>query len=112
VAKKQGMIEKKVIKKEISSFYNLIKDIYPVKKIILYGSYAKGKATHNSDIDVAVVVDMPDHLKRVEITASLFHYAGMVDSNIEPKCIFWDEYRNHNKASILSEIIKTGVEII
>ena len=106
MAKRKNLIDKK-----ISLFYKIIKDIYPIKKVILYDSYAKGKETRNSDIDVAVVVDVPDHLKRVEITASLFHYAGMVDSNIEPKCIFWDEYCNHDKASILAEIIKTGIEV-
>lgn len=107
MAKRKSLIDKK-----ISMFYKLVKDVYPIKKVILYGSYAKGKATRDSDIDVAVVVDAPDHLQRVEITANLFHYAAMVDSNIEPKCIFWDEYRNHDKASILAEIIKTGVEVV
>lgn len=106
------MVERKnLIEKDILKFYELIKNIYPVKKVILYGSYAKGQETPNSDIDVAVVVDISDHLKRIEITASLFHYASKVDSNIEPKCIFWDEYQNYEKASILAEIIKTGVEV-
>lgn len=103
---------KSLIKKKVLNFYDIIKGVYPVKRVILYGSYAKGVATANSDIDVAVVVDMPDHLKRIEITANLFHYAGMVDGNIEPKCIFWDEYKKHDKASILSEIIKSGIEIV
>lgn len=106
MAKRKSLIDKK-----ISLFYKLVKDVYPIKKVILYGSYAKGTATRNSDIDVGVVVDAPDHLKRVEITANLFHYAGMVDRDIEPKCIFWDEYQSHDKASILAEIIRTGVEI-
>jgi hypothetical protein len=35
-----------------------------------------------------------------------------VDPAIEPKCIFWDEYENHDEASILFEIIDTGVEIV
>jgi hypothetical protein len=34
-----------------------------------------------------------------------------VDANIEPKCIFWDEYQHYEKASILAEIIKTGIEV-
>lgn len=106
MAKRKDLIDKKV-----PLFYKLVKDVYPIKKIILYGSYAKGIATKDSDIGVAVVVEEQNHFKRVEITANLFHYAGMIDSNIEPKCIFWDEYKSHDKASILAEIIKTGVEI-
>jgi len=57
------------------------------------------------------VVDEPDHTKRIEITARLFHVSSQVDPAIEPKCIFWDEYQNHDKASILSEIIDTAIEI-
>lgn len=106
MVKRKDLTQKKILK-----FYELIKNIYPVKKVILYGSYAKGHETPDSDIDIAVVVDIPDHLKRIEITATLFHYASKVDTNIEPKCIFWDEYQNHEKASILAEIIRTGIEV-
>ena len=79
--------------------------------MLLYGSHAKGLATENSDIDVAVVVDETDHSKRIEITAMLFHTAFDIDAAIEPKCIFWDEYLNPEKASILSEIINKAIEI-
>lgn len=86
----------------------------PVKKVSLfslYGSYAKGKETPNSDIDIGVVIDFNEHSQRVALTAELFHYAAQVDNRIEPKCIFGDEYNNHDKASILADIIRTGVEI-
>lgn len=107
------MAEKQdVIKNKALQFYKLIKDDFPVKKIILYGSFARGDATKDSDIDIGVVVDLPDHLKRIEITSKLFHYARKIDNNIEPKCIFYDEYLNHEEASILAEIIRTGIEII
>ncbi len=112
MAKKTCVIAKDTIKKEISGFYNLIKDAYPVKKMILYGSYAKGSATKDSDIDVGVIIDLPDSVNKVEITANLFHIARKIDSHIEPLCILWSEYKNHERGSILSEIIKTGVEIV
>ncbi|MCH8120367.1 MAG: nucleotidyltransferase domain-containing protein [Planctomycetes bacterium] len=100
-----------ITREKVLEFYHKVKEFYPVKKVLLYGSYAKGRATADSDIDVAVVVDMPDHSKRIEITANLFHFAADIDAAIEPKCIFWDEYRNYEQASILSEIITTGIEI-
>lgn len=112
MARKQGVIKNKVVKKEISSFYNLIKGIYPVKKIILYGSYAKGAATKDSDIDVGIIVDLPDSVNKVDITSELFRIARKVDTHIEPLCILWSEYKNHERGSILSEIVRTGVEII
>lgn len=100
------------IKNKLLSFYEIIKEKYPVKKIILYGSYAKGTNKNDSDIDVGVIIDLKDHLKRMEITSDLFHYSSEIDIDIEPKCIFYDEYLNSEKASILNEIKKTGITII
>lgn len=112
MAKKQTIIEKSAIQKEIASFYNLIKGAYPVKKIILYGSYAKGVATKDSDIDIGVIIDLPDDVNKVKITSNLFHLARRIDTHIEPLCILWSEYKNHERGSILAEIIKTGIEVV
>lgn len=100
------------IKEKVRQFSLLAKQFYPVERVFVFGSYAKGTPRQDSDIDVGVVVNMPDHLQRVEITAKLFHCAGKVDTAIEPKCVFADEYKNHNSASILAEIIRTGIEIV
>jgi predicted nucleotidyltransferase len=101
-----------VVRDKVLRFYEAARESVPIRKVLLYGSYAKGRATEDSDIDVAVVVDEPDHTKRIEITAKLFHSAFQVDPALEPKCVFWDEYENHDEASILSEIIDTSVEIV
>jgi len=101
-----------LVREKILEFHRLIRQVLPIKKVLLYGSYAKGQATEDSDIDVAVVVDEPDHSKRIEITTRLFDSAFRVDPTIEPKCIFWDEYKNHDRASILAEIIDTAIEIV
>jgi uncharacterized protein len=100
-----------IIREKILRLYQSAKQFFPIKKILLYGSCAKGTATENSDIDVAVIVEQADHSKRVEITAKLLHIAFEIDAAIEPKCIFWDEYLHHDKASILSEIISKSIEI-
>ena len=100
------------IKNIVTQFYAAIKGIYPVKKIILYGSHAQSQAAKDSDIDVGVVMDRPDNLQRVDITAALFHYARKIDSTLEPKCIFWDEYQNPEKGSILSEIVRSSIVIV
>jgi predicted nucleotidyltransferase len=100
-----------IIREKVLRFYQATKQLFPIKKILLYGSHANGTATEDSDVDVAVVVDETDHSRRIEITARLFHAAFDIDVAIEPKCIFWDEYVNHDKASILSEIINKSIEI-
>jgi predicted nucleotidyltransferase len=101
-----------VIRDKIMRFYRSARESLPIRKVLLYGSHAKGNARPDSDIDVAVVVEESDHTRRIEITAQLFGSAFRVDPAIEPQCIFWDEYENHDKASILAEIIATGVEIV
>lgn len=100
-----------IIREKVLRFYQSARQLFPIKKMLLYGSHARGTATKDSDIDVAVVVDETDHSRRIEITARLFHAAFNIDAAIEPKCIFWDEYVNHDKASILSEIIDKSIEI-
>jgi hypothetical protein len=98
------MVEKKdLIIKKLHLFYEIINKIYPIKKIFLYGSCARGQNNRHSVLD---------HRKRIAITADLYHYASRIDASIEPKCIFWDEYQNHDRASILAEIIRTGVPIL
>jgi uncharacterized protein len=100
------------IRDKIMRFYRMARESLPIRKVLLYGSYAKGSAGPDSDIDVAVVVDERDHTRRIEITTELFGSAFRIDPAIEPKCIFWDEYQNHDRASILAEIIETGIEIV
>lgn len=99
------------IKSAVVTFYQTVKEHYPVLKIFLYGSYAKGNHTPDSDIDVGVVIDATDHSRRIEITADLFRLARTINNAIEPKCIFRDEFETCDNASILSEIIRSGIDI-
>jgi len=71
------------VKLELSEFYEKIRALYPVRKMLLYGSYAKGCARGDSDIDVAVVVDLPDDADKIAITANLLRQARSIDVDIE-----------------------------
>lgn len=99
------------IKKTVRAFNEQINSQLPVRKVLLYGSYAKGCPRRDSDIDVAVFLDYPNHTKRLELATKLFHLAGNVDVEIEPKCFFWDEYNNCPQGSILAEILSTAIEV-
>ncbi len=100
-----------IIRDKVRRFGDKARLVYPVEKMLLYGSYAKGDQRPDSDIDVAVVVDLQDHLARIDITSQLMHLAGQVDPAIEPKCVFIDEYKSCDRASILFEILRTAIEI-
>jgi len=39
---------------EIKNFINPIVNKYPIDKVILFGSYARGNANESSDVDLAI----------------------------------------------------------
>ena len=55
----------------VSRLTQLLVDAANPARIILYGSYARGEASADSDIDIMVEVDPDAHI-------SLFDYAGIV----------------------------------
>lgn len=79
-----------------------------VWKIILFGSYATGKARPYSDIDIAVISPSfqgKTLLKRQEL---LGEAAYPLQEPIEPLGYTPGEYKNATPASFLAEIISTG----
>ena len=75
-------------------------------EMILFGSYAKGNARENSDVDVAIVVEtLPgDYFSTRPL---LWKIRREIDDRIEPVLI----EKNHDESGFLSEIKKTGVAI-
>lgn len=56
------MILYPVVQNEIGEFTALVKECFggSLEKIILYGSYARGDYDETSDIDIMVLVSLPD----------------------------------------------------
>ncbi|MCD6175625.1 MAG: nucleotidyltransferase domain-containing protein [Planctomycetes bacterium] len=76
---------------------------YHPKPIVVYGSYARGTATKDSDIDIAVICDLlaGDYL---ENAFELFKMRRDIDLRIEPILIESDQ----TESNFYAEIIKTG----
>ncbi|MEP9410833.1 MAG: nucleotidyltransferase domain-containing protein [Candidatus Brocadia sp.] len=74
--------------------------------MILYGSYAKGSARKDSDIDVAVILSSIDE-DFLMSESKLFHLRRNIDARIEP--VLLEEQTI--KADFWEGILKTG-EII
>lgn len=90
----------------VRRYKEVIQNYFDVKKVILYGSYAKNEANIDSDIDVAIVVD--------KINWDFSYYAPLIwklrldiDTRIEP--IMLEE--QNDVSGFLEEIKKTGIEI-
>ena len=91
---------------KVKEYAEVVRQNFPVRKIILYGSYAKGATKEGSDIDVAVV------LRRFEgdwllSRAKLFKLRRDIEPMIEP--VLLEE--ENDPSGFLADIMKTG-EII
>ncbi len=92
---------------EITKRYSkIVSKQFPVSRVILFGSYAKGEEKTNSDIDVAVVVEKIDD-DFLETQVKLFKLSRSIDLRIEPVLI----EESDDKNGFLSEILRTGIEV-
>lgn len=104
------MVAKPVVKTVKKFAAALLKEGITVDRIILYGSYAKGKQRPDSDIDVAVV-SRDFGRDRVEEGMLLFRIAGEVDPRIEPVPISVEAYKNDTWVPLIYEIRTRGIDL-
>lgn len=81
-----------------------------VDRIVLYGSYVRGQARPDSDIDIAVV-SKNFGKDRVEEGMLLFRIAGKIDSRLEPVPISLKAYENNTWVPLIYEIREKGKEV-
>lgn len=101
------MVNREIIEL-VRSFILSIPSDFGVKKAYLFGSYAKGTAQEDSDIDIALVlVGMTDFFS---IQRELMRLRRKIDLRIEPHPIDEQDFNSGNQFS--EEIEKTGIEIV
>ena len=104
---KTAHMDKNEVIINVKQYSELINQVIEHKKVILFGSYAKGNAKELSDIDVAVFVDeIPDEY--LNISKKLFKIAGTVDNRIEPIIVS----EKNNQSGFVTDILKHGIVII
>ena len=106
----QQAIINKGIKEIVLRFGQAIKKQgIPVKKLVIFGSYAKHKAREDSDIDICVVSPKfgKDSIKELQF---LFKLRRQIDSRIEPFPVAYKDYQRI-VSPIIFEIKKFGREI-
>ncbi len=90
----------------VKKYADIIKSSFNIKKVVLYGSYASGKQTADSDIDVAVVVDKINY-NILDAEAKLYKLRRELDLRIEP--ILLDE--REDVSGFKDEVLKTGIVV-
>jgi len=72
----------------------------------MYGSYAKGHATPDSDIDVAVIVPQLEITNHWEQSADLWGDVRKVNVLIEPVLL-----EDNEDSMLYREVMRTGVSV-
>ena len=91
--------------KLVQSYKQAILPLYKDAKVYLYGSYSKGTAHPDSDIDVAIVV--PKISKDwFSVVPPLWTKARKISSLIEPVIMETNEH-----SPLYDDVIKTGISI-
>jgi len=79
-----------------------------IKKIYLFGSYAKGIINVDSDIDLAIVFE--NLTDTFDMQVELMKLRRKFDNRIEPHAFRESDFEVSNPLTM--EILKTGIEII
>jgi predicted nucleotidyltransferase len=85
----------------------LLQHNYPVNRVILFGSFAKGDQHSDSDIDLAIIMkELPDPFQtQVELLKLTWNF----NTQVEPHP--FDENDFDSSQPLIKEIRKEGIEI-
>lgn len=97
------------IERVIRDYLEAISKKIPIEKAILFGSYAKGTFTKDSDIDLAIFSNVFTNDNRLDDFRLLFREAMEFPVDLQPQPFTKDDLINPE--GIVKEIFKTGVEI-
>jgi len=87
-----------------------VRDVMPVSKVYLFGSYVKGTATEQSDVDICFFIDSFGNKRRVDIIKELLKLTnGYDDVGFEPIALPSSELDNGNPFAL--EVVRTGLEL-
>lgn len=103
----------KEVKKKVRDYAHYLKDVehVPVRKVYLFGSYAKRKAHAWSDIDVCIVSPI---FEKEEWLSFLWHRRRKedTDATISPVGFAPQDFRGKIVSPLVHEIRTTGEEIL
>lgn len=103
-------VDFKKIGETIKSYVDDVRNVMPVDKAVLFGSYAKGIATEQSDIDICFFLQNFEGKRRVDVLYELLglthKYKGVY---FEPAVFPTEEIERGNP--FVKEILRTGVEV-
>ncbi|MBI3760711.1 MAG: nucleotidyltransferase domain-containing protein [Chloroflexi bacterium] len=95
------------IRAAVKEFVRALKPTVRVQQVILYGSYARGQAREESDIDIAVLSDDFAQMSKLEVIQVLAHRRIHCDSMLMPVGYTPAQFNDPDNA-FAREIARTG----
>ena len=98
------------ISETIMNYVLDVRRAIPIDRVVLFGSFAKGEATEESDIDICFFSHSFESQQMVDVSKQLFRltrkYKGI---DIEPFGFPTSELEKDNP--FVNEIMRTGIEL-
>jgi len=103
-------VDIKTLNKSVSDYITDVKSTLPIDKVYLFGSYAKGTARDDSDVDLCFFLRSFENQRSVDIISNLLGLTHKYrDVYIEPHVFPTSELDNDNP--FVKEILRTGLEL-
>jgi len=87
---------------KLKNYYNQNKDLYKIEEIGIFGSWAKGKATKNSDVDVYIKLKDSNLFKLSRIRIELEELLGIKTDLVQLREKMNKYLKNHIKNEAIS----------
>ncbi len=99
-------MDKEQVIEIVQRYYDVIKNLFSIKKVVLFGSYSNGVPKEWSDIDVAIFLNKkPEDLIAAE--SMLYKLRRNIDSRIEP-IIIYDE---NDPSGFAAQVLNSGIVV-
>lgn len=102
-------INDRLIMEIIQKYVEKICENYKIEAIILFGSYAKGTNSENSDIDIAIITDDFEN-DVIDEELNLMRLRRKIDTRIEPHLIRIEDYKKAD-TPFIKEVKDTGIKV-
>ncbi|MCB0807146.1 MAG: nucleotidyltransferase domain-containing protein [Bacteroidales bacterium] len=104
------MVSEEILKAAKKYIHLLNGDGFKINKAFLYGSYATGKATRSSDIDL-MLISSYEIENDLEKKSRAWVLTRQVDSRIEPYIVSFERFANDDVSPVIEMVRREGIEI-
>jgi len=93
----------------VKEYINFLKDNkYDIQRVYVFGSYAKGNFTEDSDIDLAIILKNVKNSFNMQV--DLMKLRRKFDTRIEPHPFDENDFDTSNP--LAHEILSTGIKVL